>query len=288
MSRGMEIMTQNDPSIQVVYATTRTVSAAPQKLTQNLGYKKLGIFPNIHQTSEPETHTLTAYYAKDAFKSRYHDFLLHPKLEPLYDIVKHECDLAPLKIASEVNPIPALPKGTPRIAFEVIDAPNFVRYQFLNDQAHVRHHHWFFPFNEPNLILTTSDASLQVFVSFSHVDRYCAIIAIRDEKNVGYYHILESACFALRKLGVRYLEFIMRADEVNKISIALETRFIPCAYFPAMQLSASGYRFDYVVFSRSFEILDFKGLKFEGVYKDYLKQYFAFWEEAAYESVFDE
>ncbi|MBI3543773.1 MAG: GNAT family N-acetyltransferase, partial [Deltaproteobacteria bacterium] len=52
--------------VEVVYATTRTVLEAPQKLTSNLGYRKLGIFPNVHKTAEYETHALTALFSATA------------------------------------------------------------------------------------------------------------------------------------------------------------------------------------------------------------------------------
>ncbi|MGC8729113.1 MAG: GNAT family N-acetyltransferase, partial [Elusimicrobiales bacterium] len=57
----LDDITQNQNLVDVIYATTRTTSYAPQKLTESLGFLKLGIFPNTHKVSENETHCFTAY-----------------------------------------------------------------------------------------------------------------------------------------------------------------------------------------------------------------------------------
>src|SRR5262249_20849941 len=107
----------------------------------------------------------------------------------------------------------------------------------------------------------------------------------RDTGRRGYSNIFQSACRSLRGLGARYIEFIIRADELRKIETALRAQFLPCAYFPALQLGADGARYDYVVFSRSFEILDFRNVRLEGVNHDYLMQYFDSWKEISLDPV---
>ena len=39
-----------------------------------------------------------------------------------------------------------------------------------------------------------------------------------------------------------------------------------------------GRRWDYIVFSRSFEILDFRNVRLISIYRDFLKEYFKAWQ----------
>jgi hypothetical protein len=160
-----------------------------------------------------------------------------------------------------------------------------VRHRFFDEKPTVQEHHWFFPFHEPNLLLTTPDQKVEVFAFYSEIDKHCVLIGIRDVDGLGYSNILDAACRTLKGLGARYIEFIIRADETAKIETAIQAQFVPCAYFPAMQLAASGTRFDYAVFSRSFEILDFHNLKLEGRNCQYLIQYYNNWKEISLDPI---
>lgn len=104
------------------------------------------------------------------------------------------------------------------------------------------------------------------------------LIGIRDINNAGYASILNIASHLLHDLGARYLEFIMRADEIQSIDAAIKASFIPSAYFPAMHCEKK-LRYDFVTFSRSFEILNFRNLSLEGVNRKYVLQYFNIWKE---------
>jgi ribosomal protein S18 acetylase RimI-like enzyme len=285
MTTGLELLRAQKRPIEVVYATTRTVDVAPQKLTAGLDYRKLGIFPNIHRTEEYETHALTALLTPEALKKRYKGFKLHPVLAELYSIVRQETGLPDLPVLKEPPREALAGKKSPPFELETIAAPRFVAHRFHDEKPTVQEHHWFFPFLEPNLLLTTADQKVEVFAFRSELDRYCAIIGIRDAESIGYGPIFATACRELKKSGARYIEFIIRADEAAKIEHALSAQFVPCAYFPAMQLSAAGDRYDYVVFSRSYEILDFRNLRLEGVNRQYLIQYFNKWKELSLDPI---
>jgi hypothetical protein len=285
MKYGYDSLLSEIPPIEVVYATTRTVSPAPQKLTANLGYKKLGIFPNVHKTEGYETHCLTALFTQSAFESRFTDFSLHPSVAPLYEIARGECGLSPLPVASQekmrqIRSAADLPHPT-NISLEFIQAPAFVRHRFLEEKRILGGHHWFYPFHEPNLLLTSADQSIEVFCFFSPIDKHCILIGIRDTQGEGTFRILDAASKLLHDLGARYIEFIIRADEIEKIEMAIEAEFIPCAYFPSMHRNGE-IRHDFVAFSRSFEILNFRNLKLEGVNRQYLVQYFNIWKEQSF------
>jgi ribosomal protein S18 acetylase RimI-like enzyme len=247
MAFGHEHLKSRQTAIEVIYATTRTVSIEPQKLTQNLGYKRLGIFPNVHKTEEYETHALTAYFSASAFEQRYELFTLHPKLAPLYEIVRMECGLPALPISTSKPGTWKKSETKTPLRLEVIHAPEFVKYRFSQLRKAKNTHDWFFPFQEPNLMLSSADQRVEVF-AYLEKDQHCVLIAIHDEDEVGLARILEATTKVLRKNAARYIEFIIRADEIGKIQVALETSYIPSAYFPAMQLSEEGIRYDFVVF----------------------------------------
>lgn len=94
--------------------------------------------------------------------------------------------------------------------------------------------------------------------------------------------MLEQAAQTLHELGARYLEFIIRADQLQKIDLAIQSSFIPCAYFPAMQ-NAGDQRHDFVAFSRSYETLNFRNIRLEGVNRELLSQYLDLWKEISLE-----
>ena len=167
MVAGYEFMRQEATPVEVVYATTRTVSFEPQKLTANLGYKKLGVFPNVHKTDSYETHCLTAHFSKEALDKRFTDFALHPQIQPIYEIVRRECGLAPLRTATVEYTTTAEAKHPPKL--ETIGAPLFVRHRFLDEKVTMDEHEWFFPFHEPNLLLTAPDQSVEIFAFLSRL-----------------------------------------------------------------------------------------------------------------------
>jgi ribosomal protein S18 acetylase RimI-like enzyme len=279
-----ELSTMPSP-IEIVYATTRTVSTIPQEIAARLGYRSLGIFPNVHRTDKFETHCLSTFYAPSVLDKRHTDFALHPKIVPLFDIVRAECGLAPLDVATVPSGVgaggSAASRKSARLDLEVIVADRFAQHRFRVEKSTVERHHWFFPFLRPNVLLTNPEQSVEVFAHVSASDKYCVLLGIRDLAQIGYPDILRLACRLLHDaLATRYIEFVVRADETERISSALDAGFIPCAYFPAMQLS-NDRRYDFVVFSRSFEILDFHDIRLDGINHKYLMQYFEAWKNIA-------
>jgi hypothetical protein len=80
----------------------------------------------------------------------------------------------------------------------------------------------------------------------------------------------------LRDAGARYIEVIVRADRPKILESILKAKFIPCGFFPAFQMIGDK-RYDFVVFSRSFEIFDFQNVKLKGLNQVYLEEYFKAW-----------
>jgi tryptophan synthase alpha chain len=87
----------------------------------------------------------------------------------------------------------------------------------------------------------------------------------------------DQLCAAAHSLGLRYIELLVSAFDPVKQRQALEARFLPCAYFPAMKVTSGGRRMDYLVFSRSFEKLDFTQISLEGTRRRYLQAFVKCW-----------
>jgi len=279
---GIEFLNKNTQGIEVLYITTRTVNRAAQVLTQKLGFKKLGIFPNVHKTTEYETHALAAYYSENAFEKRYVDFNQHPRVKPFFDIVKKECELPEQKFAESWNQKNYEGK-VPKL--EVIEAPEFVKYRISKLKEENEIDLGFFPFHEPSHLITSPDQNIEVFAYISDVDKYCVITGVKIDREVSFNDLFLKISNILRDRGVRYIEMIIRANRLNIIEKIMNSKFIPCGYFPAFQLD-EGKRFDYVVFSRSFEIFDFNNLELTGVNQNFLQEYVKMWEEISIGSKF--
>ena len=103
MHYGHERLFSNEQGADVIYGMTRTSSQAPQVITGKLGYKKLGILPNIRRTDNFETHCLTALFAPDILQKRFSQFKIHPSIARLFELVQTGGALAPQSIAETVD-----------------------------------------------------------------------------------------------------------------------------------------------------------------------------------------
>lgn len=264
--------------IEVLYATTRTVHAVAQKLTEKLNFKKLGIFPNAHRTTDYETHCLASLITDQAIQKRFKDFKIHPKIAPLFKMAKEELNLPDLNLAELKKPLDF--ELNHQFNLEVINAPKFVkeRFNIVHNEGRIDNN--FFPFHYPNVLITSPDQTTEVFLYINESDRHCVIIGVSTDPTLHhqYFSLLRQITEMLRTLNVRYIETIVRADKTDQIDKMLKAKFIPCAYFPAFQL-LQDKRFDFVVFSRSFEVFDFSNIELHGRYKEYLEFYFEMWKE---------
>jgi len=279
MVYGSEQLIHKTKSIDVIYAITRTVTSAPQLVTKKLGYKMLGIFPNIHKTDIYETHALTALFHKGVLENRFSDFKIHPKIRSLFNIVKNECGFNNLSVAVEEEyTIPTLfSTNLPKL--EIIDnAPEFVynRFKELDKLDQLPIH--FFPFHIPNMMIVSPDLKIEIFLFMSKTDKYCTIIDIKKQTEFNFTTILFEVSRLLREINVRYIEILARANKLRTLDNIMKANFVPCAYFPAYQLS-EGERYDYVVLSKTYEIFDFQNLKFAGINELFLEQYYLRWKD---------
>ena len=103
-------------------------------------------------------------------------------------------------------------------------------------------------------------------------NKQAAIIGYRtDQTNL--HDLLDSAAWTLHRMGAAYIEFLVSAYDYKLQQQAYTARFIPSAYYPALQLSNDGLRDDVFVLSRTFNLLDFTNNFLRGDNRLYLKAY---------------
>lgn len=274
---GVKDILNNTLGLDLLYITTRTIHKVAQHLTTKIGFKKLGIFPNAHKTTQYETHALAGLYFNSTLSKRYTDFKQHPRIKPVYDIIRKELGLPEQQLVKEWFEKPF--NGQVPI-LEHISAVEFVkaRYKQLNINNEIDL--GFFPFHGPTAMITSPDSSIEVFVSINEIDKHCVITGVKIDREVSFTSLFLKVSSMLRDLGVRYIEMIVRANRINIIDKIIKAKFIPCGYVPAFQRDElDGRRYDYVVFSRSFEVLDFNNIELEGVSAKLLQEYVKTWSE---------
>ena len=288
MVYGYEMLTQNIARpIEVIYATTRTTTKAAQIVTDKLGYRKLGIFPNVHRTDSYETHCLVARFEESAIEKRFSAFKSHPKVASLYKIVQKECALPELEIASVNEVQAAIPQlSSELLTLEILDAPKFTTHRFRQVKVTGAFPCSFYPFHEPNLLISSPCERVQIFLHMAPLDKYCTIIALKKPDNFDTKKLLNIASSLLREKGVRYIEAIIRADKLATLEHVINAGFTPCAYFPAFQVEGNR-RYDFVVLSQTFENLNFSGIQLAGLNKEYLLHYFERWKEGVLDSALE-
>ncbi len=278
MECGDDYLVKDLKIVEVIYATTRTATPAAQKVVRKMGYKNLGLFPNVRKTENYETHCLSAKFAKNVLENKFSNFKLHPKIKGIYDIVRKDCRLPDLEVA-QPSEYANLKKDKDIPTLEIIDAAEFVarRFKVIKDKQFLYN---LYPFQKPNLLITSPCQRIEVFAYLSQVDKYSTIIGLKDTGEFCLSQILKKVSRLLHNAHSRYIEITAQASRLHCIEQILEADFIPCAYFPAYQLGDK-YRYDFVFFSKTFEVLNFKNLRFEGLNKDYLMAYYENWRQRA-------
>lgn len=273
LAYGINYLREKTGGVDVIYSTTRTVNEAAQTLTEKLGFKKLGIFPNAHRTNDYETHCLAAIVYPEALEKRNKNYMIHHEVASLYDIVQNEVGMGALETIIPDKPSKVLVDPG---ELEVVKSPKFVTYRYQNLKNEKQLEFEFFPFHQPNLVILTPDQSVELFCHLSSVDGYCVIVGGKMPGNLNFTELFLRSNKLLRDAGARYIEVIARADRPKILESILRAKFIPCGLFPAFQ-KVGDRRHDFVVFSRSFEIFDFQNVRLKGLNQVYLEEYYNAW-----------
>jgi RimJ/RimL family protein N-acetyltransferase len=284
MKLVLDDITHNRDLVDVIYATTRTANYAPQKLTESLGFIKLGIFPNTHKVQDNETHCLTAYFTEGALQRRRKRPNIIPEAAPFYEIVRKQISLDRPVIKDVKGLYSDHKQKIPLLNFEAITAQEFVKNRYRRTKSNSFFEHIVMPFHEPNLILITPDQGTEVYLTYSQKDKYSVVVGgVTNEKSFAV--VLESVAQKVSQLDMAYVEVIIDAYSPHIQRDALDARFIPSAYFPSAK-RMGGRRYDCIVFSRTFDILDFRNVKIISLYKNFLREYLKLWRENYIELVF--
>ncbi|MBI5240758.1 MAG: hypothetical protein HY926_09820 [Elusimicrobia bacterium] len=259
-----------DDAADMVYSTTRTLTLEKQEVTLEHGFKVLGVFPNAVYADPRRLNGLSAWFAPGVLAKRRHsEFALHPVLEPFFEIVRKQCDL-PKQEAAKVPPLPAgLPASPP---LEMIEARRFVaeRYRQVRSRKHLSVN--FFPFETPNILFTSPDGKVEVFVQHVKETRFACILGEHLTAAVEPVSLYREVAQMLYDSRAIYIEVINDAADVSGTECILRAGFVPCGYMPCLKHTGDQRR-DYAVFARSYEYFTYPRLKVNSLYLDYLREY---------------
>jgi len=159
---------------------------------------------------------------------------------------------------------------------EIIPAPSFVAHRFakLKERQALSVH--FYPFHEPNVLITDPAQRIEIFIKMVPEERFAAILGERLDVYVNPVELYRKIAVLLNQHGITYLEVINDAGDLAGTQAILDAGFLPCAYFPSFKRLGDS-RWDYVVFSCSFEkplpVAEADAVHIHPLYLDYLKEY---------------
>ena len=265
----LELIVKDDAA-DMIYSTTRTLTLEKQELTLEHGFKVLGVFPNAVYADPRRLNGLSAWFAPGVLAGKRHaEFALHPVIEPFFEIARRQCDL-PKQEPAKVPPPPAgLPPAPP---LEMIEAKRFVaeRYRQVRSRKHLSVN--FFPFETPNILFTSPDGKVEVFVQHVKETRFACILGEHLTAAVDPVSLYREVAQMLYDSRAIYIEVINDAADASGTECILRAGFVPCGYMPCLK-HAGDKRRDYAVFARSYEYFTYPRLKVNSLYMDYLRAY---------------
>lgn len=237
-----------------VYATTRTVSFASQIVLEHAGFVSLGIFPNVRRVQKHESHGLEVFYSKTAFENRLQMPTLIPELKKLYSIAQDIFKFEDALIVDKLDDVPQEDSIWFDFEDNAAEVESIYNHRLTSDRRRMA---GFFPFHTPNMRFYSKDLKNEIYCNINRQDGHMAIIAYKCEAR-NFTNLLNSFCRAAQAVaGAEYVELMVSAFDPVMQKQALEARFLPCSYFPAMRMNFNGERTDYMAMSRSFVALDF-------------------------------
>lgn len=263
-----------------LYATTRTVTAGPQRVFIKNNYIPLGIFPNAHRLNQYETVTLFAKFRMGLLEKRKPEKIVSESLMPMYKILQNIVPDMDIPKASPVN-IPSKLPNDEAWDFEIIRAPSYVYRKFLETFPDPKDR--FFPFHTPNMLIADKKGRVEIFAYFSKKDGYCTLI--KSTKPISELSSsLTSLYMQLDDIGVSYIEVLINVKLTPFIEPLLAGQFVPSALYPAMR-EVDGKFEDYIVLSRTMEPLNFRGMSVISQFKPFIDQYVDTWKQINLDSI---
>jgi len=269
LRQGVEYLTKTLGAVDVLYGTTRTVSEGPSKMVEELGFKKMGLFPNALQLERMEHLNLDIFVTPNALALRRRNPYLYPPFLEVYEIARSTLGLEKAHVVTE-REVLSLTRDKLKLQINK-DAANVAqKFRLYSDQRRLSNS--FFPFHVPNWILESQDGGTEVFIWYGGLGRQASILGYRTDR-VDVHDLLDAVALALQTAGAGYVELLVDAYDYVLQQAAYTARYIPSGYFPAMKLSHDGLRDDYFVLSRTFNLLDFTNAVVFGDNFKYLQAY---------------
>ncbi len=275
VKHGLQMLTEKTRSCDVIYATTRTNSFAPQVVLEHLGFLPMGIFPNVRKVESFETHGLEVFFRRQSLQLRRHSPKLVPEVIDFFKIVKDELNLEDEPEEIELEAQDPRKMGA-EIKFNVDEDIARIMEKFDHYQDKDMMQKVFFPFTDPNLLFSAADGTADIFVNFNNLDGNGVIVGYRFSGK-DLRRTLMWFCEEAARSGMRYIEMLVNAFKPEMQRLALDARFLPCAYFPMMKMGEDGLRDDFFVFSRSFEKLDFMDMHLIDTNRRFLDAFMKCW-----------
>ncbi|MDA9951113.1 hypothetical protein N9D31_00935 [Oligoflexaceae bacterium] len=266
--------------LEMVYSSTMSMTREQQELTLNEGFKILGIFPNALGQDNTMLNGLTGFYFKDVLeKKRVQNFKLHPAVGPFFEISRKHYSLPSLEVASsdEVSELVGgfrasiTEKKSP--VLEMIQARRWVESRFQKLRANHSQVINFYPFYNPNAVITSSKGDVEIYLKISSNSGFCAIIGERMTRAVDPVAMYKNVLTLLEDNSVSYVEIINDAADIYGAECIINAGFTPCAYVPAFKRQGKKRR-DYVVYGKSFKYLCRPASDSYPEYLEFYREYF--------------
>lgn len=273
-AESLRALCGGEAPVDAVYATTRTVSFAPQKVLEHLGFRSLGVFPNVRKVARHETHGLSAYLAPRALATRRPRPTILHEIRQFYEIVRGMYGFEEAEVLRDYA-APLEPEEPMRFLVERNETA--VRRQWRSYMGRRLLRLSYYPFHEPNVRFHCPEERCEVFMNVNRADGHGAIVGVKGETRnlVNVFGSLEEPA---RAIGAEYMELLVSAFDPATQRQALDARFLPCAYFPAMKKAyETDERLDTICFSRSFVNLDFTGLHLVEDARRFLEAFMGCW-----------
>ena len=283
LEEGLRLHLREGGPMDVVYAVVRTfISLNFHHDLAQLGFVDTGIFPNVRKVAEYETHGLKVMLAPHCKAIRRRTPLLIPQLQDLYAIVRARLDLERAQI---IPWTPSRPNPDRVVLSPLYEAATPARRKFLHQTTRNQVFN-FFPLHGPDMVLVDASRKVRVFLSYAAKDGHATILGLTP----GPYPrdvVLNSVTDYCEQMGCVYLELLLPAYEPRLQAEAYQCGFLPCGYFPAAYRGPDGLRHDYVVCSKTYIPLHFRGLRLTEEAKPFLLEFFKLYTSSLWEDLMD-
>lgn len=283
LEEGLRLHLREGGPMDLIYAVVRTfVSLSFHHDLTQLGFVDTGIFPNVRKVAHYETHGLKVLLSPQGKNSRRTTPLLIPPIRDLYEIVRARLKLEPSRVIDWYSS----PPSNQRVPLAPLsEAATPARRRFLHQTTRGQVFN-FFPLHGPDLILVDPSRKVRVFLSYQTKDGHATILGLTP----GPYPrdvVLNSVADYCEQLGCVYLELLVSAYEPQLQAEACVSGFLPCGYFPAAYRGSDGLRHDYIITSKTFVPLHFRGLKLSEDSKPFLLEFFKLYTSSLWEALMD-